>query len=222
MPTSIAHLISSKKALGVIAGSVALAVTASGAGYAAMNKSVTLSVDGKTETVHTLGGNVSDVLASQDIHIGPHDVVAPGPDSSISDGSTVAVKYGRPVDVSVDGKDKRYWVTATNVATALDQVGINVGNADLSASRGATIGRDGIDLQVVTPKTLTVKIGDHKAHKRTVTALTTAQALKKLGVHYDKNDLVHPKLGATLHDGWHLRLAFIYFLLLFHEHGFAT
>ncbi|MGZ4495646.1 MAG: transglycosylase family protein [Nocardioides sp.] len=201
MRSAIARLTSSKKALGVLAGSVAVAVAASGAGYAAMNKTVNLSVDGRTEQVHTMGSTVKDVLNSQHITIGSHDVVAPGLDSSIGDGATVAVKYGRPLDVSVDGKDKRYWVTATDVATALDQVGINVGNADLSTSRGSTIGRAGLDLQVVTPKHLVVKIGDHKAVKRTITALTTAEALKKLGVKADGNDKVSPKLGATLHNG---------------------
>ena len=201
MRSSLAHLTSSKKALGVLAGSVALAVAASGAGYASMSKTVNLSVDGKTEQVSILGGTVKDVLDSQDISVGSHDVVAPGLDSSISDGATVAVKYGRPLDVSVDGKDKRYWVTATDVATALDQVGITVGNADISESRGSSIGRAGLDLEVVTPKNLTVKIGDARPKKRTVTALTTAEALKKLGVKADKNDLVKPKLGATLHDG---------------------
>jgi len=199
--STLATLTSSKKALGVVVGAVALAVTASGVGYAAMSKSVTLSVDGKTETVHTLGSTVGDVLRSKGIHLGRHDIVAPGTGSSVSDGTTVAVKYGRPLDVKVDGKDQRYWVTATDVASALDQIGVHVGNADLSASRGATISREGLVLQVVTPKKLTVKIGDHKAVKRTITALTPADALKKLGLHADKNDLVRPGRLSVLHDG---------------------
>jgi resuscitation-promoting factor RpfB len=199
--TAIAHLTSSKKALAVLVSAVVLALAGTAVGYAAMSKTVTLSVDGRTRQVHTLGGTVSDVLASQDITIGDHDVVAPGPDSKISDGSAVAVKFGRPLDVSVDGKDKRYWVTATDVATALDQVGLRIGNAAVSESRDASIGRTGLDLSVVTPKNLTVKIAGAKPHRRTVTALTTAEALKKLGVKVGKQDTVRPGLGHTLQDG---------------------
>jgi uncharacterized protein YabE (DUF348 family) len=198
---AIAHLTSSKKALTVLVSAVVLALAGTAVGYAAMSKTVTLSVDGRTRQVHTLGGTVSDVLASQDITIGDHDVVAPGPDSKISDGSAVAVKFGRPLDVSVDGKDKRYWVTATDVATALDQVGLRIGNAAVSESRDASIGRTGLDLSVVTPKNLTVKIAGAKPHRRTVTALTTAEALKKLGVKVGKQDTVRPGLGHTLQDG---------------------
>jgi uncharacterized protein YabE (DUF348 family) len=184
-----------------MAVAVALALTATGVGYASMSKTVTLSVDGHPTQVRTLGTTVRDVLAKQDINVGDHDVVVPSPDSTIHDGSRVAVKFGRPLDVSLDGKDKRYWVTATDVAGALEQVGLRVGDAKLSSSRGATIGRDGLDLRIVTPKTLTVKIADHKAHKRTVAAVTTAQALKQLGVKVDKQDRVRPGLGHTLQDG---------------------
>jgi uncharacterized protein YabE (DUF348 family) len=199
--TAIAQLTSSKKAFVVLVSTVVLALAGTTIGYASMSKTVTLSIDGKTERVHTLGGTVGDVLADRDIKIGDHDLVAPGPTSKINDGSVVAVRYGRPLDVSVDGQDKRYWVTATDVATALDQVGLRIGNADLSESRDASIGRTGLDLSVVTPKNLTVRIAGAKPHKRTVTALTTAEALKKLGVKVGKQDKVRPGLGHTLQDG---------------------
>ncbi len=185
----------------VLAVAVALAVAATGIGYASMNKTVTLSVDGKTQQVKTMGSTVGDVLKAGGVSIGDHDVVVPSPASKISDGSTVAVKFGRPLDVSVDGKDHRYWVTATDVASALDQVGLRVGDAQLSESRGEPIGRHGLDLSVITPKKLTVAIAGHKARHKTVTALTTAQALRKLGVKVGKLDRVRPGLGHTLKDG---------------------
>lgn len=178
-----------------------MAVAATGVGYAAMDKSVTLSVDGKTREVSTLGSTVGDVLNSQDISVGRHDVVAPGLGSPINDGSTVAVRYGRPLDVKVDGKPSHYWVTATDVASALSQIGVRYSNADLSSSRSATIGRSGMALTVVTPKKLMIKIGDTKLHKKTLTALTVHQALDKLGVKVTKDDHVTPGLGATLKDG---------------------
>jgi uncharacterized protein YabE (DUF348 family) len=199
--STVALLTKSKAVLAVLIGAVVVAVAATGVGYAAMSKTVTLSLDGKTETVHTFGDHVGDVLKDKGVSLTDHDAVAPSVDSAVSDGDTIAVKYGRPLDVKLDGRSNRYWVTATDVATALDQIGLRVGSSALSASRGATIGRDGMDLSVITPKTLVVKIADHKKHKKTLTALTVRDALRQLGVKADGNDQVKPGLGALVHDG---------------------
>jgi uncharacterized protein YabE (DUF348 family) len=199
--STIAHLTKSKAALAVMVAAVLMAVAATGAGYAAMSKTVNLSVDGKSQEVRILGSTVRDVLESQDISVGERDVVAPGLDSPVSDGTSVAVKYARPLDVSVDGDQHRYWVTATDVSSALEQIGVGFDNADLSVSRGSSIGREGLDLDVVTPKKLTVKIGGDKAKKKNITALTVGQALDELGVKVSKQDKVKPGLGATLEDG---------------------
>ena len=191
----------SSKILIVTAVAVAVAVAISGVGYAAMRKTVTVAVGGQREQVHTFSDTVRGVLADEGIHVGPHDVVAPGLSSSVSDGTVIAVKFGRPLDVKVDGREHRYWVTATNVATALDQLGMRFTNADLSTSRSTTIGRKGLNLSVVTPKSLTVKLAGNKPQHRTLDVLTVAQALRKLGVHVDGNDRVKPGLGTVLQDG---------------------
>ena len=83
------HLLTRSKAvLAVLIGAVVLAVAATGVGYAAMSKTVTLSVDGRTQQVRTFGGTVSDVLKDQGISIGTHDVGRPrAPTSSVADGA---------------------------------------------------------------------------------------------------------------------------------------
>jgi uncharacterized protein YabE (DUF348 family) len=184
------------------AGAVALGVAGAGVGYATMSKTVTLSVDGRTHQVHTFGDSVADVLKSQHLAIGAHDVVAPSVGSSIKDGQTVAVRFGRPLDVKVDGRASRYWTTATRVSSALDQIGVRIGGgADLSTSRGAAISRGGLRLAVVTPKTLTVRLAGAKARTRTVTALRVGGALSAMGVHPDRDDKVRPSLASTVRDG---------------------
>jgi uncharacterized protein YabE (DUF348 family) len=180
---------------------VVMALVATTVGYAAMNKTVTLSVDGEATQVSTLGETVGDVLKSQGISVGEHDVVAPGLESAVDDGTRIAVRFGRPLEVSVDGEDQTYWVTATDVDTALDQLGLRFAGAELSTSRGASISREGLDLEIVTPKKVTLKVGDTKATKQQVPALTVAEALDELGVKVDKNDQVRPKAGASLEDG---------------------
>ncbi len=200
--STLAHLTKSKAALGTMVAAVLMAVAATGAGYAAMTKTVTLSVDGQSDDVRVLGNTVRDVLDSQDITVGERDVVAPGLDSRVTDGTTVAVKFARPLDVTVDGDEKRFWVTATDVTSALEQINLGFeSNSELSVSRGASIGREGLDLDVITPKKLTVKIADGKAKKKTITALTVAQALDDLGVKVGKHDRAEPGFGTVLEDG---------------------
>lgn len=96
-------------------GAVAMALVATTAGYAAMTTTVTLSVDGKASEIGTMSNTVGEVLESEGISVGDHDVVAPGLDSPVNDGTRIAVRFGRPLDISIDGKDKTYWVTATDV-----------------------------------------------------------------------------------------------------------
>jgi uncharacterized protein YabE (DUF348 family) len=199
--STVALLTRSRATLAVLVGAIVLAVAATGVGYAAMQKTVTLSLDGKTQQVNTFSGKVGEVLEEQGVALSDHDVVATGVTSSVSDGSTIAVKYGRPLDVKVDGRSSRYWVTATNVATALEQLGLRFGGADLSASRGTSIGRSGLDLAVVTPKRLVVKLAEAKKRTVTVTALTVSEALRELGVRPDRDDRVKPGLATAIKDG---------------------
>ena len=201
MRSKIALLTKSRAALAVMVTAVALALVATTVGYAAMNKTVTLSVDGTAHQVDTLGGTVGDVLESQGITLGEHDVVAPALESEVNEGTRIAVRFGRPLEISLDGKEKTYWVTATDVDSALEQLGLRFSGAELSASRSSSIGRAGLDLAVVTPKTVKVAVGGDRADKETVPALTVEEALEDLGVKVDKNDKVSPRPGATLQDG---------------------
>jgi resuscitation-promoting factor RpfB len=199
--SKLALLTKSKAALAVMVAAVATALVATTVGYAAMNKTVTLSVDGQATEVSTLGKTVEDVLESEGVEVGEHDVVAPGLDSAVNDGTRIAVRYGRPLDISVDGENQTYWVTATDVDTALDQLDMRYAGAELSASRGLSIGRQGLDLEIVTPKNVAVKVGSQKVSKEEVPALTVREALKDLDVTFDKDDKVSPKPGASLEDG---------------------
>jgi uncharacterized protein YabE (DUF348 family) len=180
---------------------VATTLVATGVGYAALGKTVTLSIDGETTTVRTMGDTVEEVLDGEGLAIGEHDVVAPGPDAQVEDGTRIAVRFGRPLDLSVDGETTRYWVTATDVTSALDQLGLRFSGAELSVSRGADIDRGGLDVDVVTAKRLTFVVGARKPVTDKVPALTVREALAELGVKVDSDDRVKPGLGKTVEPG---------------------
>ena len=202
MAFTIALLTRSKATLAILAGAVTSALLATALGYFALTHTVTLSVDGQPQTIRTLSATVGDVLDAEDISVGSHDVVVPAPDTAVNDGTLIAVRYGRPLDINVDGSTTRYWVTSTDVESALDMLGLRFGNASLSASRSASIGRDGMVLEVASTKHLRLKVGSRHVRKVNVAAITVTQALRKLGVKLGRHDEVKPGLGATLskHD----------------------
>lgn len=95
---------------------------------------MTLSLDGEAREIRTDGRTVAEVLEEEGVELGEHDVVTPSLDSEVRDGSRIAVSFGRPLVVSVDGEKSRHWVTATSVASAMEQIGVRVEDARLSAS----------------------------------------------------------------------------------------
>ena len=198
---TIARLINSKAALAGLTGAVVLSVAGATYGYSAMSTSVSMTVDGQTRQVSAMGDTVGDMLAAEGIHLGPHDLVAPSPDQQVEDGSAITVRYGRPLELNVDGTKHTYWVNATEVGSALSEIGQRFTGALLSTSRGGSIDRDGMTLRVTTPKTVKVKIADQKVVKKSVPAATGRQAVKALGVKVDKDDIVTPRAKHDLQDG---------------------
>jgi uncharacterized protein YabE (DUF348 family) len=178
-----------------------VSVVGAGFAYAANSKSVTLSVDGHVSEVSTRAGTVGQLLDEQGISVDQRDAVAPSPTSAISDGSRVAVRFGRELTLNVDGTKDDYWVTADSVNEALSQLGFRFAGADLSASRSAPIGRDGLTLTVATEKAITLVDGADKPRKVTTTSITVGDALKELKVKTNKYDQVKPNTGKLVDDG---------------------
>jgi uncharacterized protein YabE (DUF348 family) len=197
----LARISKSKAALVGAAAVAAAAVIGTTVGYASMGTSVTLNVDGHIEHVTASGDTVGDVLSDQGISLQTHDEVAPAVDQPVSDGTTIAVRYGKPLQLNVDGDTTTYWVMATDVRGALDEINRSFDRAQLSVSRGAGITRDGLRITVATPKKLTVVIGGKHAVHQTIPAVTVQQALEALDVKLGKHDTVRPGLKHVLDDG---------------------
>ncbi len=201
MRQKLARISKSKAALVGAVAVAAAAVIGTTVGYASMGTSVTLNVDGHIEHVTASGDTVGDVLSAQGITLQSHDEVLPAVDERVSDGTTIAVRYGKPLQLTVDGSTSTYWVTATDLRGALNEINRSFDRAHLSVSRGAGITRDGLRVAVATPKSLTVVIGGKRAVHRDIPAVTVAQALKALHVTLGKHDVVHPGLHHPLGDG---------------------
>ena len=187
-----------KALLAVLAAAVAVALAL--VGYQALNRTrtVTLSLDGEATTLETAGATVAEVLDEEGLELGSHDVVAPDLGAAVQDGTRIAVKFGRPLTVNLDGDRTRHWVTATSVTTALQQIGLRLGGSDLSVSRSAGISRSGLALRVVTPKRVALAVAGTKPVRTDVTALTVGQALAERKVKVDRDDRVVPRPSTRL------------------------
>ncbi|MGH8776919.1 MAG: ubiquitin-like domain-containing protein [Jiangellaceae bacterium] len=168
--------------------------------YTTFDNTVTLSVDGKAESIHTFGDTVDEVLADQGIELGEHDVVAPSVDSPVQDGTEIAVRFGRLITVTVDGVDREVWTTALSVDEAIADLGIRAAGAEVSVSRSLGIGRRGLDFEIRTPKDVTI-VADGESEPVTTTAVTVREALADAGLTLGERDQVSPDLEDRVSAG---------------------
>jgi len=179
---------------------VVVSLVAGAVGFAHFDKSVNLSVDGKSSAVHLFGSTVGDVLTHQGIKLESHDLVAPAVSSPLQNNEKVVVRYGRLLTVTVDGKTQQFWTTSTTVSGALAELGIRADSAKLSVSRDQPLGRLGLVMSVTTPKNVTVSV-DGKTLKSTTTSATVADLLSELKVSVGATDRVAPAPTTPITSG---------------------
>ncbi|MFE0173712.1 ubiquitin-like domain-containing protein [Streptomyces sp. NPDC059002] len=149
--------------------------------FVANDKAIQLSVDGKPRTLHTFADDVGELLADEGVDVGAHDIVAPASGTALASGDEIAVRYGRPVHLTLDGERRKVWTTAHTVDGALRQLGVRAEGAHLSASRSRRIDRDGLDLDVRTERTVTIMADGRERTIRT-NAATVREAVAESGV----------------------------------------
>ncbi|MBP8919220.1 MAG: transglycosylase family protein [Micropruina sp.] len=169
--------------------------------FTSLDKSVALTVDGQTTTTNTFAGTVGDLLAQNNVEVGPRDLVFPSADSPLTDGSTVQVQYARKVVLTIDGKPSEFYTTATTLDAALATAEMRgLDGAAFSVSRSAGIGREGVTVDVRTPKQVALTVGGKK-QKVTTTAPTVADLLAEHKLSLTTHDRIKPALTAAITDG---------------------
>jgi uncharacterized protein YabE (DUF348 family) len=184
----------------VAAGATTLALAGTTFGYANLNKSVTLSVDGQTSQVRTSADTVSALLKSEGIEVSNNDVVAPNLEQKVEDGTRVAVKFGRKVTFTIDGAEQTIWTTATTVDEALAALTVDLGGAELSTSRSSGIGREGLAIIIATEKSVVI-VDAGKKRTVTTTGQTLDDALAAAKITVDHDDKLSASPNARLVDG---------------------
>ncbi|MFJ8825670.1 ubiquitin-like domain-containing protein [Streptomyces sp. NPDC102467] len=168
--------------------------------FVANDKAIQLSVDGKERTLHTFADDVPELLADEGVDVGEHDIVAPGRTSALANGDEVAVRYGRPVRLTLDGERRQVWTTAHTVDAALKQLGVRAEGAYVSTSRSQRIARHGLNLDVRTERSVTVMADGRRRTIRT-NAATVREAVEEAGIQLHGQDTTSAPAMSFPRDG---------------------
>ena len=185
----------------LIAQGVALSgVVVGSAAFASFDKSLDLTVDGRTSAVHAFGPDVGAVLRSEGITVGEHDIVSPSPGTKVDDGTEVVVRYGRKLTVSTDGTTREHWTTALTVDEALTQVGLRTHGAKLSVSRSMALGRKGLAMSADSRKDVRLMVSG-KPMDRTTFTTSVGDLLAESQVQVGPLDRLSADPATRLADG---------------------
>ena len=164
--------------------------------FVVADKTVTLEIDGEAASVRTYAATVGDLLADQGVALSGHDVVAPALDTPLGEGQLVAVAYGRPITLWVDGEKTQAWTTARTVGDAVQAIGLRAEGAWFSVSRSARLPREGFDVALRMPKVVAV-VADGARRDLVTTAPSVADVLAEAGVAVGASDEVSADLRSA-------------------------
>ncbi|MET9445606.1 ubiquitin-like domain-containing protein [Streptomyces cinerochromogenes] len=168
--------------------------------FVAEDKAIELSVDGRQRSLHTFADDVSELLAEEGVRVGAHDMIAPAPGTALASGDEVAVRYGRPVRLTLDGRRHEVWTTAHTVEGALDELGVRAEGAYLSTSRSQRIGRAGLALDVRTERAVTV-MADGRTRTIRTNAATVREVIEEAGITLHGQDTTSVPPDSFPRDG---------------------
>jgi uncharacterized protein YabE (DUF348 family) len=182
-----------------------LAAWSGQAAYAASARTVAITVDGQRTTVHTHGSTVGDALKAAHLSVGSHDLLAPAATTQLTSRTTVVVRRGRELELTVDGHLRKVWVTATSVDEALGQIGVRTAGALLSADRSRAIPLKGFSLDIRTRKSVQL-LDAGKVRRFSTNALTVQAALHDAKVSLRHSDTLSVLRRAAVTNGMVIRI----------------
>ncbi|RSN08446.1 hypothetical protein DMB42_20675 [Nonomuraea sp. WAC 01424] len=163
-------------------------------------KDVVVVVDGTPVAIRSFAGRVAGALGDAGVSVGHGDVVRPGLDDGLIDGSTIEVRHARPITLTLDGRTTTHLVTATNVRDALAELDVDAAAGSLSAPPGRPVPLSGMSLTAFTERRVYVIAGAGRLASRT-SARTVRQVLRQERVVLRRGSVVRPPLGSFPEDG---------------------
>ena len=184
--------------------SVMISVAGGGAAALAMNKSITVDVDGHQQTVHSFGDTVGEVLEDAGLSVGAHDSLSPSPQAEVGDGGVIKLERGRQLKMVVDGSEHTSWVRATHLGDALSQLGMTAMDKPgtwMSMPKDGELPLQGATVEIKTLKNITLYDGANAPKQVKTTAVTTKEFLGEYKLTLGPEDQAEGGLDVKLTDG---------------------
>ncbi|WP_206792699.1 resuscitation-promoting factor [Amycolatopsis sp. MtRt-6] len=184
--------------------SVMISVAGGGAAALAMNKSITVDVDGHQQTVHSFGDTVGEVLEDAGLSVGEHDSLSPSPQAEVGDGGVIKLERGRQLKLIVDGAERTSWVRATHLGDALSQLGMaemDKPGTWMSMPKDGELPLQGATVEIKTLKNITLYDGGNAPKQVQTTAVTTKEFLGEYKLTLGPEDKAEGGLDVKLTDG---------------------
>jgi uncharacterized protein YabE (DUF348 family) len=93
-------------------------------------KKVTVVVNGQEKVVVTKQTDLQRLLDEQGISVGEYDRISAELGSKVKPGDRIAIDHAKPIQLTADGETKTVYTVADNVASALKELHISVGELD--------------------------------------------------------------------------------------------
>jgi uncharacterized protein YabE (DUF348 family) len=164
----------------------------------------TVIVDEETQTIQGKFEDVSELLSSAGVEVGPYDILNPPMTALIGDGDTVKIERARNVEVHTDGGSEVYWTHLDLLAPFLIENGIEVGPSDDIQVGGLHVAFESVDTalladEITLSKVKKIEITDNGSSQIINTdAETVGQLLDEVGITLFETDVVAPPQEAWL------------------------
>ncbi len=178
-----------------------VALLGGGATALAMDKTITVSVDGRDRTVHTFAGDVAGALQSAGLTATRQDRVEPAPATELDDGDHVILSRARKLMLKEGPSEREVWTTAGSVSEALAGLGVAAAPIQMSAAPSTAIPLTGMALELRVPRKVVLADGTGAKVPVTTDAGTVSGLLEARRITLGPEDVSVPTGDTPLTDG---------------------
>ena len=189
---------------GLLRATVVVAVLAMLGGAAsalAMDKTITVTVDGQDRVVHTFAGDVASALEAAGIEVTPQDRVEPALPTELVDGDEVIFTHARTLTLVEGSSERALPIPATTVDEAMQILGLEATPVQMSASPNAELPLDGFRLELRVPRTVSFADGTAAPVSINTTSGTVGGLLVEQGIQLGPDDVSVPSPETPLTEG---------------------
>jgi resuscitation-promoting factor RpfB len=180
---------------------VLVTLLAGGATALAMDKTITVTVDGRDRTLHTYAGDVAGALLAAGLTATAQDRVEPASSTELDDGDHVILSRARKLMLKEGPSEREIWTTAGSVSEALAGLGVEAAPIQMSAAPGTAIPLSGMALELRVPRRVTFTDGTSAKVPFTTDAGTVSGMLEAKGVKLGPDDVSIPTGDTPLTTG---------------------